>query len=111
MKEYALTLNLVDDPDAIELYKQHHRAVWPKVTEAIKAVGIREMRIYLLGRHMFMVMITEDDFDPQRDFARYAEMDPKIPQWEQLMGQFQEAVPEAKPGEKWTAMEKVFDLG
>jgi L-rhamnose mutarotase len=110
MKEFALTLNLKDDPHAIEQYKAWHRQVWPEVVQSLRKVGIQELRIYLLGRRMFMIVRTIDAFDPSKDFARYLEQSPKCPQWEELMGQFQERVPEAKPGEKWAMMEKVYDL-
>jgi L-rhamnose mutarotase len=30
--------------------------------------------------------------------------------WEQLMWRFQQALPEAKPGEKWLRMERIFKL-
>ena len=30
--------------------------------------------------------------------------------WEQLMWKFQQALPEAKPGEKWLRMERIFKL-
>jgi L-rhamnose mutarotase len=46
-------------------------------------------------------------------FATKAEADrqnPKVQEWENLMWKFQQALPDAKPGEKWLLMEKVFKL-
>ena len=110
MKHYALTLNLKDDPQIIERYKQYHRHPWPEPLQGLKEVGIEGMRIYLLGRRMFMHMTTTDDFDPARDFARYVERNPKAAEWDDLMRTFQERVPEAGEGEWWAFMECVFDL-
>ncbi len=110
MKHYALTLNLKDDPEIIERYKEHHRHPWPEPLQGLKEVGIEGMRIYLLGRRMFMHMTTTDDFDPARDFARYVERNPKAAEWDELMRTFQERVPEAGEGEWWAFMECVFDL-
>ena len=45
--------------------------------------------------------------------ARKASMDlanPKVQEWETIMHGFQHELPEAKPGEKWLLMERVFDL-
>jgi hypothetical protein len=42
--------------------------------------------------------------------ARADESDPKVREWEQLMWKFQQALPEAKPGEKWLLMERVFKI-
>jgi L-rhamnose mutarotase len=33
-----------------------------------------------------------------------------VQEWETLMWKFQRAVAQAKPGEKWTLMERVFKL-
>jgi len=110
MKQYAMTVDLKDDASLIEKYKAHHQAVWPEVVESLKAVGILEMKIYLLGRRMFMVMDTVDDFDPDVDFARYLTLNPRCQEWEDLMDDFQQKVQEAQPDEKWARMERVFDL-
>ena len=110
MKHYALTLNLKDDPEIIERYKEHHRHPWPEPLQGLKEVGIEGMQIYLLGRRMFMHMTTTDDFDPARDFARYVEQNPRAAEWDELMRTFQERVPEAGEGEWWAFMECVFDL-
>ena len=42
MKEYALTINLKDDPDLIEQYKVYHRNVWPEVLAGLKVRGSRK---------------------------------------------------------------------
>jgi len=68
------------------------------------------MLIWMIGRQLFMVMETEDDFDLARDFARYEKSTPRIREWQQLMASFQEPVPDAKPGEWWAQMEMVFRL-
>lgn len=110
MQEFALTINLVDDPDKIEAYKKYHREVWPEVIENLRSVGIRDMRIYLLGRRMFMLMQADDAFQPDRDFARLEQSSARYNEWQRTMDEFQVRVPEAKPGEHWAAMDKVFDL-
>jgi len=37
-------------------------------------------------------------------------LNPKVQEWEKLMWKFQRPLPEAKPGEKWLLMEKIFKL-
>jgi L-rhamnose mutarotase len=34
----------------------------------------------------------------------------KVQEWENLMWKFQQSLPEAKPGEKWLRMERIFKL-
>jgi L-rhamnose mutarotase len=110
MKAYGLTLQLKDSADGIETYKAHHREPWIEALDGLRTVGVEEMRIFLLGRRLFMYMETTDDFDPARDFARYVEANPRAAEWDELMRTFQEPVHEAGEGEWWAFMEPVFDL-
>jgi L-rhamnose mutarotase len=110
VKRYAQTINLKHDTDTIARYEEHHRAVWPEVERGLRAIGIEQMRIWRLGRRLFMLMETVDSFDLDRDFGRYIESDPRIRAWQSLMESLQEPVPEAQPGEWWAAMEQVYTL-
>ena len=110
MNEFAFTLNLKDDPEAIALYRYHHDHFWPEVEAALKKVGILDLKIFLLGRRLFMYITAKDDFKPETDFPRYLKLHEKCQEWEELMGTFQEKVPEAGENEKWAKMEKIFEL-
>jgi L-rhamnose mutarotase len=108
-RRYCLTLDLKNNPTLIAEYKRHHQKVWPEITKSIKDSGIEDMEIYLLGTRMFMIMEVNERFS----FATKAEADrqnPKVQEWENLMWKFQQPLPEAKPGEKWLLMERVFKL-
>jgi L-rhamnose mutarotase len=108
-RRYCLTVDLKDDPQLIVEYKHYHERVWPEITSSIKDAGIEDMEIYLLGTRMFMVMEVNERFS----FEAKAQADrenPKVREWEELMWKFQEPLPEAKPGEKWVLMEKIFKL-
>ena len=109
MKCYGMTICLKDDPELVEKYKEYHRHPWPETVNSLVRVGITDMKIFLIGRRMFMYMTTTDDFDPAVDFPRYME-DPKAKEWDELMRTFQERAPEAEGGEWWALMGQVFDL-
>jgi L-rhamnose mutarotase len=110
VKTYAQTLDLLDAPDVIERYVEHHRAVWPEVERGLRKIGIQRMRIWRLDRRLFMLMETVDGFEPARDFARYMDGDPRIREWQDLMASMQEPAPDAQPGELWANMELVYTL-
>ncbi len=110
MKSYAQTILLKDDPTVIAAYREHHGNIWPEVAEGLRDVGILQMRIWLLGRQLFMAMDTTDDFEPARDFAGYEAGHPRRAEWQRLMESFQQPVADAKPGEWWAEMEEVFRL-
>lgn len=109
MVRYCLALDLKDDPQLIAEYKRYHAKIWPEITKSIKDAGIEDLEIYLLGTRLFMIMEVNDKFS----FAAKAEADrtdPKVQEWEKLMWKFQKPLPQAKPGEKWILMERIFKL-
>ena len=108
-QRHCLTLDLKNDPALIAEYKRYHENVWPEISESIRNSGIVDMEIYLLGTRMFMIMEVNENFSFEAK-ARADESDPKVREWEQLMWKFQQALPEAKPGEKWLLMERVFKI-
>ena len=105
-----MTIDLADDPELIAQYKAHHANPWPEPLQGLATVGIIDMKIFLLGRRMFMYITARDEFDPDRDFPRYVEQNPQAAEWDELMRTFQRQVPEAQDGEWWANMEMVFDL-
>lgn len=109
MKLFAQAIDLADDPARIEEYIRHHRSVWPEVTDGLRAIGIRGMRIFRGGTRLFMLIETDDAFDPARDYQAYAR-DPRTREWDQLMRTFQRPAPFARDGEWWTSLEEIFDI-
>jgi L-rhamnose mutarotase len=104
-----MALDLRDDPALIARYRTEHANAWPEVLARLREVGVTEMKIFLLGRRMFMYCETRDGFDPATDFNRSND-DPTYRRWDELMRTMQERVGEAKPGEWWAMMQLVFDL-
>ena len=56
------------------------------------------------------ILETAEGFSVERKAAADA-ANPKVAEWERLMWNYQQAIPAARPGEKWMLMEKIFDLG
>jgi L-rhamnose mutarotase len=108
-RRFCLTLDLKDDPGLIAEYKRYHEKIWPEITQSIRDSGIEDMEIYLLGSRMFMIMEVNEHFSFEAK-ARADLQNPKVQEWEKLMWKFQQALPEAKPGEKWLGMERIFKL-
>jgi L-rhamnose mutarotase len=108
-RRYCLTLDLKDDPQLIAEYRRQHTAVWREVTDCMRAAGIVDMELHLLGTRLFMIMDVDDNFSFENK-TRIERDYPKVQEWEQLMWKFQQPMPTAKLGEKWILMERIFKL-
>jgi len=108
-RRYCLTLDLKDDLKLIAQYKRYHEKIWPEITKTIKDAGIVDLEIYLLGTRMFMVMEVDEQFSFERK-AKADQENPKVREWEERMWKFQKPLSNAKPGEKWLLMERIFKL-
>ena len=111
VKRYCQTMELKDDAELIRRYREAHdkEHFWDEIKEGIKAVGILEMEIYILGNRLFMIMDTTDEFDMERDYARLATL-PRQAEWEEHMSKYQKVLPGQSSQEKWKLMERIFKL-
>jgi L-rhamnose mutarotase len=109
MKQFALALDLKNDPHLIAEYEAHHQAVWPEILESIKASGILECCIYRIDNRLTMILNTTDEFDFNQK-AINDNNNPKVQEWETLMWKYQQAMPTAHPGEKWKLLKLIFQL-
>ncbi len=108
-RRYCLTQDLKDDPQLIAEYKKHHQKIWPEITASFKESGIEDAEIYLMGTRMVMIMEVNDRFSFEAK-ARADQNNAKVQEWEELMWKFQQPLPEAKLGEQWLLMERIFKL-
>jgi L-rhamnose mutarotase len=107
--KYCLALDLKDDAKLIEEYERFHENVWPEIIDSITDSGITELEIYRVSNRLFMIMQTDENFSFDKKNA-LDHANPKVQEWEELMWKYQQALPIAKPGEKWVLMHQIFDL-
>lgn len=106
---YYLTLDLKDDPVLIAEYERLHKRLRPEIEQSIREAGILNMEIYRVGNRLFMRMDTDDTFSFTAKAAADA-ANPAVQEWETHVWQYQQALPFAKPGEKWVLMNQIFAL-
>ena len=109
-RRYCLALDLKDDPQLIAEYKRCHEQIWPEITRSIREAGVEDMEIYLLGTRLFMILEVRPEFSFEAK-AQADRSNPKVQEWEALMWKFQKPLAQAKAGEKWVRMERIFKLG
>lgn len=108
-RRYCLALDLKPDAQLIAEYKRHHEKIWPEVTQSIKEQGVEDLEIYLLGTRLFMIMEVDERFSFEAK-AKADRENPNVCEWEDLMWKYQEPLANAKPGQKWLLMERIFKL-
>ena len=109
MKKFALVMDLKDDPGLIAEYEAYHQNVWPEILDSISGSGITSMQIYRWQNRLFMIIETDEHFS----FEKKAKADAgnhSVQEWENLMWNYQQALPGTKPGENWQLMDKIFEL-
>jgi L-rhamnose mutarotase len=109
MKRYCLAVDLIDNDALIKEYELYHINIWPEIEKSILDSGIVNMEIYRISNRLFMIMETTDDFSFEKKSA-LDNANAKVQEWENLMWNYQLALPIAKPGEKWVLMKKIFCL-
>ena len=110
MKQIAYAIDLKDDPEIIRRYEDYHAAIWPEVAESLKAVGMKQIKIWRLGRRLFMLVTADDDFDPVRAGEVHRASHPRVREWEELMESFQQRIPGVEGTGTWAEMKRVFEL-
>ena len=111
VKRYCQTMQLKDDAELIRKYREAHdrEHFWDEIKQGIKAVGILEMEIYILGNRLFMIVDAPLDFDWDEAMARLATL-PRQQEWEDHVATFQDCADGATSDEKRQMMERMFHL-
>ena len=109
IKRYVQFLEIKDDPELMAQYRywhseEHH---WQEIRDGIKAVGILEMEIYMLGNQLVMIVDAPADFQWQEAMDRLATL-PRQAEWEAYVSQFQGCAADATSADKWQMMERIF---
>ena len=108
-KRYCQTLSLKNNPILIEEYRKIHseEKAWPEIRAGIRAVGILEMEIYILGSQLFMIIETPLDFDWKIAMDKLSNL-PRQAEWEKYVSKFQDCPYLSSSAEKWKLMESMF---
>ena len=110
-KRYCQTLSLKNNPILIEEYRKIHseEKAWPEIRAGIRAVGILEMEIYILGSQLFMIIETPLDFDWKLAMDKLSNL-PRQAEWEKYVSKFQDCPCLSSSAEKWKLMERMCYL-
>lgn len=110
-RRYCQTIELRNDPQLIAEYRQLHSATqhWHEIRDGIKAVGILEMEIYILGNRLFMICEVPENFDFASAMEKLATL-PRQQEWEDYVARFQKCKSGDTSSQKWQLMDRMFYL-
>ena len=110
-KRYVQFLEITDDPELMEQYRYWHSEAhhWKEIRDGIRAVGILEMELYMLGNRLVMIVDAPADFNWQEAMDKLATL-PRQAEWEAFVARFQDCSSEARSDEKWQQAERIFRL-
>lgn len=104
----CLTLDLVNDAALIAEYEAYHAkdAVWPEVVDDIRASGIQSLEIWRVNDRCVMIIEVADDYPRPRKTKKPDIVD----RWDTLMSRYQQALPSAPAGERWTPLQRIYRM-
>ncbi len=104
LKQYLLTVNLVDDAHKQKEYLEHHStqaANWPEVVKGFCQEGFQKIDIYKKGRQLMLLISIPQNMDLEQMSRDNARNNPGVAEWDELMSTYQEGISGTRPGEKW----------
>lgn len=106
MKRVGFVLKVKED--LIEEYKEHHKAVWPKMLEALRQNGWHNYSLYMRDDGlMFGYCETSESFQAALDGMAKEEINAK---WQEFMEPYFEGMPGTPPDQQMVELEEVFHL-
>ena len=105
MQRYGRVLKLREGAEAE--YDRLHTAVWPKMLAAIRQSGIRNYSIFRYERWLFSYFELADGVSLKSVGKIFAAC-PACAEWEKLMHEIQEPLPESGKENWWVPMKEVF---
>ena len=88
-------------------YEKYHAPVWPEVLAAIEKSGIRNYSIFRHQQWLFSYFELADDVSLE-SVGKVFTACPACTEWEKLMHEIQEPLPESGKENWWVPMKEVF---
>jgi len=106
VKRVAFLLKVREDK--LEKYKEHHKAVWPEMLDALRRTGWHNYSLFMREDGLlFGYFETPESFQAALAGMAKEEINAK---WQEFMAPYFEALGGARPDEMMVALEEVFHL-
>jgi L-rhamnose mutarotase len=106
MKRVGFVLKVKEDK--LQEYKEHHRAVWPEMLDALRRTGWHNYSLFVKKDGLlFGYFETPKDFESALEGMSKEEVNTK---WQQFMAPYFESPQGARPDEMMLELEETFHL-
>ena len=109
-RNYLLTANLVADSVMQKEYMHYHEVQfdeWPEVALGFCRADFQQLLVYRSGRQLMLVISIPSDKTLDELNPKTEENNPRVVEWNRLMGNYQEGIEGTEPGETWVFLNPV----
>ncbi|MFI3248456.1 MAG: L-rhamnose mutarotase [Rikenellaceae bacterium] len=106
----VLTANLVDDMKMQEEYMEYHRTQfeeWPEVAKGFCNADYQELNAYRNGRQLMLIISIPANESFEELDPKTWENNPRVNEWNSIMGAYQVGIEGTKPGESWVFLNEI----
>lgn len=107
-----LSANLVTDPKMQQEYLDYHATQfekWPELSRGFCNADFQQLLIFRNGRQLVLVISIPKGESLDKLNPRTTENNPRVNEWNKLMGKYQEGLPGAGAGVKWVFLGRVVN--
>ena len=105
-----LSTNLVADPKMQQEYLDYHATQfekWPELSRGFCNADFQQLLIFRNGRQLVLVISIPKGESHDKLNPKTTENNPRVNEWNKLMGKYQEGLYGAGEGVKWVFLEKI----
>ncbi len=105
-----LTCNLVVDKKMQQEYLNYHATQfekWPEISKGFCNASFQQLLIYRNGRQLVLVISIPKGESLDKLNTKTTENNPKVDEWNRIMGKYQEGIPGTKPKETWVFLKRL----
>ncbi|PTQ95734.1 uncharacterized protein DUF718 [Mucilaginibacter yixingensis] len=105
-----LTANLVADPKMQKEYLNYHATQfqkWPEVSQGFCNAQFQQLLVFRNGRQLMLIISIPKGGDLDKLNPLTSKNNPRVDEWNKLMGKYQEGIPGTAKGESWVFLKPV----
>ena len=99
-----MTANLVDDKTMQEEYMNYHATQfekWPEISNGFCKADFQQLLIFRNGRQLMLIISIPKGEDLDELNPKTTEDNPRVDEWNAIMGKYQEGISGTEPHETW----------